>query len=529
MLDFVLGRGLVIDGSGSPGFRTDVAVAGDRIVRIGDCSDLAARERLDCSGLVVAPGFIDMHGHSDEILLVNRLAESKIRQGITTEVGGNCGASAAPLSDRELIDRNERLGRHYGLSVEWRELDGFFTALEKSSMAMNFCSFVGLGNTRDSVNGIAPQPLDAHQLDRECEFVREACRQGALGVSSGLIYPPGRFADTSELTALARAAREVGSPLYATHLRSEGDDLIESVEEALAIGMRAETSVQLSHHKASSKRNWGKVHDTLELVERARARGADVGLDQYPYKAASTGLDALLPADVNVGTRDEIVSRLADAAYAKLLAARLEAAHGADWNDIFVSTVSTLRNRFAEGMSVAELSRSTGKPSAEAAIILLVDERLDVSAIYFTMCEPDVQTVLSYRHTCIGTDSSARSTTGPTSTGRPHPRAYGTFPRIFKRYVRDTKLLELEEAVRRATSLPASRLGLRLRGRIAENWYADIVAFDPDRVADTATYLEPHRYPAGIRHVFVNGTPVVRNEATTGELTGRVLRRGRDL
>jgi N-acyl-D-amino-acid deacylase len=529
VLDFVLEHGLIVDGSGGPSFRTDLAIAGDRIARIGDCSELDVRERIECAGLVLAPGFIDMHGHSDEILLVNPRAESKIRQGITTEVGGNCGASAGPLSDSDLADKRDRLRQHYALDVTWRDLAGFFAALEKSGIAMNFCTLVGLGNTRSVAGGVGPAPLDGPQLRHESELVREACRQGAIGVSSGLIYPPGRFADDGELAALARAAAEASSPLYATHLRSEGDELLEAVEEALSIGMRADVSVQLSHHKASGKRNWGKVHDTLALVERARSRGADIVLDQYPYKASSTGLDALLPADVNVGTRDEVVQRLADPSYARLVVARLELEHGRDWNDILISTVSTSRNTFAEGLTAAELARATGRSSAAAVVALLAEERLDVSAIYFTMCEPDVQTVLSYRNTCIGTDASARSVTGPTAAGLPHPRAYGTFPRIFKRYVRDTKLLTLEEAVRRAAFLPALRLGLRSRGKIAENWYADIIAFDSARIADTATYLEPHRYPAGVRDVFVNGRPVVRNEATTGELAGRVLRRGRDL
>jgi len=529
VLDFILTGGLIVDGTGKPGFVTDVAIAGDVIARVGDCSELAARERVGCAGAVVAPGFIDMHGHSDEVLLVNPLASSKLRQGITTEVGGNCGTSPAPLSHREQVDRALRLQTRHGLELSWTDFDGFFAALERAGCALNFCCLVGLGNTRDAVDGISPRPLDAGALERECSLVREACAQGAIGVSSGLMYPPGCFADAEELTALARAAGDAGGAFYATHLRSEGDQLEAAVEEALAVGRRAEASVQFSHHKAAGQKNWGKVHRTLALIDKAKSRGMDVGLDQYPYKASSTGLDAILPEDVKAGTRDDVIARLADARYAAALAARLEFEWGGRWNDIVISTVSTSRNRNVEGRSIAQIAAARGRPPAATVLRMLVEERLDVSAIYFTMCESDVRAVLSYGSTCIGSDAAARATSGPTSAGRPHPRAFGTFPRVFRRYVRETALLTLEEAVRRSTWLPATRLRLRRRGKVAEGWYGDIAVFDPQRIGDTATYVEPLCYPVGVRHVFVNGRPAVRDEATTGEMPGRVLRRGRDL
>jgi N-acyl-D-amino-acid deacylase len=529
VLDVVLDGGFIYDGTGQAPFVTDIAFVSDRIVKVGDCSDLDAVLRLNCRGLAVAPGFIDMHGHSDEILFVIPTAESKVRQGITTEVGGNCGFSPAPLLGVALEEKREELHRHYDFEPSWSDFAGFFGALEAAPPALNFCCLAGLGTIRKALGATAAAPLDPDSLARARVAVREACEQGAIGVSSGLIYPPGRFADTLELIALAASAADATSALYASHIRSEGDGLIEAVDEALEVGRRSGCAVQLSHHKASGKRNWGKVHDTLAHVELARSSGIDVVLDQYPYKASSTGLDVILPADVNVGTHDEVAARLEDARYCALVAVRIEVEYGGRWHEVLVSTLGSRKNRHYEGMSIADIAQAMGRAPVAAALRLLIEEKLDVSAIYFTMCEDDVQTVLSYRHTCIGTDASARATHGPTSAGRPHPRAYGTFPRIFKRYVRDTGLLSMTEAVRRASSLPAGRLGLRGRGALAARNFADVVVFERDRIADTATYVVPHSYPEGIVHVFVNGVAAVKDGVSTGARTGRVLRRGRDL
>ncbi|MFI5388415.1 MAG: amidohydrolase family protein [Candidatus Eremiobacterales bacterium] len=529
MLDVILRGGLIVDGTGTPGYYTDIALKDGRIARIGDCSTADAAERLDCTGLAIAPGFIDMHGHSDEILLVDPLADAKIRQGVTTEVGGNCGASPGPLSQDEFDSRKRSYKDAYGFDLETSTIGGFLDALDSAEPVMNFCTLVGCGETRAAVGGIDDTPLDKDALRRECDLVRDACEQGAIGISSGLIYPPGRFADIAELTALASAARDAGSPLYASHIRSEGRDLVEAVEEALEIGARTGVGVQLSHHKASGKANWGKVHDSLALVERSRTSGNDVVLDQYPYKASSTGLDVILPKDVNVGSADVVLARLADKRYAALVAARVELEYADRWNDVMIAAVASEKHRGFEGMTVAQIAQSQQRRPVVVALDLLVQERLQVAAIFFTMCEDDVRTVLSYAHTSIGSDASVRSVGGITARGKPHPRAFGTFPRIFKRYVRDSRLLTLEEAVRRATRLPATRLGLRDRGELREGWHADIVAFDPATLSDMSTYEDPYRYPVGLSHVFVNGVAVVRDGLSTGSKGGRVLRRGRDL
>ena len=529
MLDIILSSGALADGTGTPRFETDIAIKDGAIARIGDCSHDDAVSRIDCSGLVIAPGFIDMHGHSDEMLLVDPLADSKIRQGVTTEIGGNCGMSPGPLSADELTSRRRRMRVAYGFDLTTSTIGGFLDALDAAPPVMNFSCLVGLGETRGAVGGNDDIPLTKDALARQCGLVKAACEQGAIGVSSGLIYPPGSFADLGELTALATAAAQAGSPLYASHIRSEGDGLLEAVDEALEIGKRSGVGVQLSHHKASGQQNWGKVHDSLARVDRARASGVDVVLDQYPYKASSTGLDVILPKDVHVGGDDAVAARLADPAYAALVAARIELQYRGRWDRVVVASVASEKNRRFEGRSVAQIATETGRTPVAAALALLIEERLAVAAIYFTMCEDDVRTVLSYAHTAIGSDAGVRSVGGVTARGKPHPRAFGAFPRIFKRYVRDTQLLRLEEAVRRATSLPAKRLGLRRRGEIRVGWHADLVAFDPLGIADTATYDDPYRYPEGISHVFVNGVAVVLDGHPTGARPGRVLRRGRDL
>ena len=529
MLDVILKRGLIVDGMGTTPVRSDVAIAGDRVVRIGDCEDADGVLSLDVDGLVVAPGFIDMHGHSDEVLLVGPEAASKLHQGITTEIGGNCGASPAPLANTSLHEKQTEMQRHYAAEPQWADFDGFFRTLEQAQPAINFCCLVGLGTVRSALDLIGSEPLRDDDLRRADRLVRAACEQGAIGVSSGLIYPPGNAADTTELIALARAAKDAGSPLYASHIRSEGDELVEAVEEALEIGWRSGCAVQLSHHKASRRRNWGKVHDTLARVDRARDRGLDAVVDQYPYKASSTGLDVILPKDVIVGTREDVAARLSDRRYAAVVAARVELEYGGRWHEVLVSSVSSEKNRHLEGQTVDDIAKATGRTPVDAALRLLVDEQLDVGAIFFTMCEDDVRTVLSYRQTCIGSDAVAQATSGITARGVPHPRTFGTFPRVFKRYVRDTGLLSLEEAVRRATFLPASRLGLRERGLLATGFLADVVVFDPQRIADRATYERPQCYAHGIRHVFVNGVQAVRDGDMTGMRPGRVLRRGRDL
>jgi N-acyl-D-amino-acid deacylase len=526
MIRLIIEGASLYDGSGGPPMGTDLAVVDDKIVLIGDLSEREADEKVDGRGLALAPGFIDVHSHSDEIWLVNPRCDGKIVQGVTTEIGGNCGSSVAPLRGVALEQRRESL-RSLGLEPEWTDLAGFFELVERSGIALNVATLTGLGTTRRCVRGDAAGRLSDEELQSETTLVREAIEQGALGVSSGLIYTPSRYADLRELSACAVAARESGAARYVSHLRSEGDDLLEAVAEALDVGRRANVAVQFSHHKAAGKKNWGKVHRSLAALERARGEGLAVHADLYPYVASWTDLDTILPDDARDGGRDATLERLADPLTAAALALRLELDRGGTWDDILLTTVGSERNADAPGQRLDEYARSKRLSPPRAALQLLLEERLDVQAIFFNMSEDDVATVMSAPFSCIGSDASARAKSGITAQGYPHPRTFGTFPRVFGRYVRGRHTLELSEAIRRMTSLPAEIFGLAGRGRLEKGALADLVLFDPDEVRDTATYEDPYQYPLGIERVWVNGRTVVRNGAPTGALPGRVLRGGR--
>ena len=526
MIALIIEGADLYDGLGGAPMRTDLAVVDDEIVLIGDLSEREAHERVDGRGLALAPGFIDVHSHSDELWLVNPRCDGKIVQGVTTEIGGNCGSSVAPLRGTALERRRESL-RPLGLEPEWSDLAGFFELVERSGLALNAATLVGLGTTRRCVRGDAPGRLADEELQSETTLVREAIEQGALGVSSGLIYTPSRYADLRELAACSVAARESGAPRYVSHLRNEGDDLLEAVAEALDVGRRAGVAVQFSHHKAAGKKNWGKVHRSLAALERARGEGLAVHADLYPYVASWTDLDTILPDDARDGGVDAILERLADPATAAALALRLELDHGGEWDDILLTTVGSERNADAPGQRLDKYARRKRLSPARAALALLLEERLDVQAIFFNMSEDDVATVMSSPFSCIGSDASARAKSGVTAQGYPHPRTFGTFPRVFGRYVRGRHTLELAEAIRRMTSLPADIFGLADRGRLAIGAYADLVLFDPDTVRDTATYEDPFEYPLGIERVWVNGRTVARDGVPTGALPGRILRGGR--
>ena len=546
MFDILLIGGSVLDGSGKPAFRADVGIASDRIVEIGDLSGAEAVRKICVHGLAVAPGFIDIHSHSDFCLLANPLAFSKITQGVTTEVGGNCGFSAGPIIGDNAEKDFDRYLSELEIKHRWRTLGEFLDLLGEKGTAVNFCTLVGHGNIRNAVLGASSQPASAEDLKRMQKLAGEALEQGAIGISTGLIYPPGCYASTDELSNLVGAVAKRRQTLYATHMRNESNELESALEEAIEIGRRSGARVQISHHKACGQANWGKVTRTLRMIDEAVENGVDVWADQYPYTATSTSLSALLPNWVHEGGREAALARLSDPISVQKIRSELIGEHaparsadvqsesvcqsepperrGRSYQAVMIAGVKSEKNAWAVGKRLTEVAHEWGVDPVDALIRLLREEELSVSMCNFAMCEEDVEIVMRHPRVSIGSDASARMPEGPLGRGKPHPRAYGTFARVLGRYVRERGVISLEEAVRKMTSLPAGVLRLKERGLLRPGCYADITVFDPDTVADTATYENPHQTAVGIHHVLVNGRLVVESGRVTGATPGRVLR-----
>ncbi|MCL5104901.1 MAG: D-aminoacylase [Armatimonadetes bacterium] len=530
MFDFIIRHAEIIDGSGSPGYIGDIAVKDGRIAAIGKVGGDAARI-IDAKSLVAAPGFIDIHSHTDSALFIDPRAESKITQGITTEVCGQCGFSAAPCLDESSRAELESWRRKHGIEADWRTLDEMLSALERRKIGINFATLVGHSNLRAAVVGLVNRDASPHEIDEMKSLASRAMEQGAFGLSTGLIYPPSCYAKTSELVELAKAVAAYGG-IYSSHIRNEQGGLVEAVEEAIQIGMRSGASVQIAHHKACDRPNWGKVKMTLAMIRESREIGMDLNVDQYPYIAGATSLGVLIPAWAHEGGAEAVLERITSMRHALL--DYLKSMGGDDespaedslWAAIIVSSVHTEHNRHCEGMSIRDIASERGVKPAEAVLDLLSEEKLSVGMIQFGQCEEDVKMVMRSDAAMVGTDASARSTAGPLSRGKPHPRAFGTFPRILGRYVRDQKVIPLEFAIRKMTSMPARKLGLADRGTLVDGAWADIVLFDPNEIIDTATYENPHQVSRGIHYVFLNGRIAVERGELTSTLAGRVLRGG---
>jgi len=517
--DLVVSGGRVIDGTGAPWVRADVGIRGDRIAAIGDLSAAPAKKRIDARGLAVAPGFIDLLGQSELSVLVDPRAESKIRQGITSELTGE-GISPAPMNDAWVHEKEDWL-RKYRLKVDWTDLRGYFRRLRRARPAINVGVMVGAAQVRGIVLGFGDVQPDAQQLARMQQLVEEAMEQGALGLSTGLIYQPGSFAKTDELIALAQVAAKHGG-FYATHLRSEGARIFEALDEAFAIARAASIPVEIWHLKVG-RSHWGHMQEVVARIERARASGIDVTADAYPYVASANGLHASLPDWVNAGGVDDLVVRLRDPA----LRARIARETGRDLDAesiLLVSCVDPGLKKFM-GKRLSEVAREMELSPELALMQLVAQDRGKVGVARFTMKEEDVQTALRQPWVAADTDYGARAADGPFGGEGAHPRAFGTMARILGHYVRDVKLFTLEEAVRKITSLPARRMGVWDRGLLRPGAYADVVVFDPDRVEDTATFEQPQKYPPGIETVVVNGRVVLHQGKRTPERPGRPLLR----
>ena len=526
--DVVLRGARVVDGTGSPWYRGDVAIDDDRVSAVG-AVDGDGDVELELAGRVVAPGFIDIHTHSDFTLPANRDAHSKVRQGVTLEVVGNCGTSAAPrhgAAARSVDDWFASNGLAEAVDAEeWTTMAEYLDHVDRAGVSLNVGSLVGHGNVRAAVVGHDDRAPTADELDEMRDLVAEAMADGAVGLSTGLFYPPGCYADTDEVVALAEVAAAHGG-FYATHMRSESDELGESVAETIEIGRRADVPVQISHHKAIGPDNWGKVRSTLRRMELAREReGIDVQCDQYPYVASSTSLGALLPNWAHDGGDDALLERLRDPESRARIREELKTDRNSSWDGVLVTGVQNPDLKDCQGRTIAELAASDGEHREPAEILLdvvLQDENRTMH-VNFGMDEDDVRTVMRHDLTMVGSDGSSLCPCGPLGEGVPHPRNYGTFPRVLGRYVREESVVSLEDAVHKMTGMPASRMGLGDRGVLKAGAYADVTVFDPETVEQTGEWLDPAVYPAGIEHVLVNGRFVVRDGDHTGERPGAVV------
>ena len=529
MPDFAIKNGLVVDGTGNPWFKADVAIDGGRIIEVKRTPKLKTEKVIDATGLAVSPGFIDMHSHSDLSLLVNPRAESKIRQGITTEVIGNCGFSLAPL----VSERKDLVKREYGpladeTTWDWSTFKEYCEKLSNQGISVNVVPLVGHGVLRKNVMGYENRGPTIDELAEMKALLTESMTDGAFGMSTGLIYPPASYAELDELTELAKVVSEYGG-IYTSHIRNESDKLLESVEEAIEIGKSARISVEISHLKSAGKNNWGKVNEALRIIDAARNEGVEVSYDFYPYTAGSTGLYACLPPWVHEDGKDEMLGRLKSNPLRKRIKEYIKGKkegwenliRNAGWEGIVITQCE--KNNQYEGLSISEVANKRRMDPFDVMFDLLLEEDGVVGIVLHMMSEEDVRSVLKHPLSKVGTDAIANAPYGPLARGRPHPRSYGTFPRILGKYVREENALTLQDAVRKMTSMPAQKLGLFDRGLIREGFWADLVVFNPREVTDKATYKDPHQYPHGIEYVIVNGEIVIEKGRHTGNLPGRVL------
>ena len=528
--DLLITNGRIVDGSGGPGYRADVAVQGDRIVRIGNLQRAKAKRVIDARGLVVAPGFIDMLGQSETYVLIDPRVMSKVMMGVTTEITGE-GDSIAPMSER-LIKEQEDFLRRFDLKIDWRTLDEYFKRLEKQGAGVNLGTFVGATQVRAHVIGFDNRPPTPAELEQMKQLVADAMKDGALGLSTSLQYVPARFAKTDEIVELAKVARQYGG-IYATHQRSEANALDESLKEVFEIAQQAKIPVEIWHLKTAYKKNWGRMPEVLRRISDVRARGLDVTADVYPYIAGSTSLSACLPPWALEGGTEKMLERLRDASIRQKLKTEITT-DSKDWENIYLGSggaagvlIGSVVNRELEAMQgkrVQQIAEEQGKEPLDALFDLILADHGQTGAIYFMMSENDLLAAMKAPFVSFCTDSGARATDGPLSGSKSHPRGWGSYPRILGKYVREEKILTLEKAVQKMTGMPAARVGLKDRGLLREGMFADIAIFDPTTVIDRATFEVPNQYPEGVAYVIVNGQLSVDGGKRTAALAGRPLR-----
>ncbi|NQT81984.1 D-aminoacylase [bacterium] len=525
MLDIAIEGGTIYDGYAGEALLGDVGIKGEKIVAVGRGLG-EGKKRIDASGRIVCPGFIDIHSHSDFSAVINPNLDSKIRQGVTTELVGNCGFSACPILNEQ---HRADLSRKYagsGMEITWSWPEEYFSILNRSGIALNIGILVGHGNIRTAVMGRSSASPTQNDLERMKRIADRCLREGAFGMSTGLIYSPGTFSTKEEIIEVLSAVRERGG-LYATHMRNEGGRVGDAVREAVECARKAGVKLQVSHLKAAGKENWGKIEEAFEAIESATGEGLDVTCDRYPYIASSTSLDTVLPTWAYEGGDDKELARLADAQTRATMAKEILERHLNEdyWDRVIVSYVWAEELKKYEGKSLAAIAKEKGEDYCEVLFDIILRDQLRTEMVSIAMCEENLEKVLKKPYSMIGSDGAAKADYGVLSAGKPHPRTYGTFPRVIAKYVKKG-VLGMGEAIAKMTSMPAKKIGLDRRGTISEGAYADIVIFDPEKVTDMATFEDPHRYPEGIEIVMVNGKVTVEKGRFLGVLNGRVLRKG---
>ena len=539
MYDVKIVNGLIIDGTGNPGYAADVGIVGDQIIAIGDLSDATSRETIDASGKVVAPGFVDMHTHSDLAVLFDPLTNSKIFDGVTTEVVGNCGIGVAPVSEANrqlLIDYlGTRMIGNLPVKIElnWSSMAEYLDYVRRHPPALNVCALLAQGAVRIAVMGFDKQAPTNRQLSEMKSLVAAGMAEGAVGFSSGLIYMPGEFSTTDELAELAKEIRPYQG-FYVSHIRNESEGVFDALEEALTIGEKAGVPVHVSHLKVAGQSVWGRSPELLARIDKANQDGVETTFDLYPYTSGMTGLTACMPPWAFEGGVEKLLNRLADAEIRAKIVADVEngipgwqnlfkAAGG--WENITITTVNSEANKHLEGKTIRQIADLQDKDPYNTVFDLLIAEKGKVLIVLLLMAEEDLINILRHPMSMIGSDGMSVSTEGIMSFGMPHPRAFGTRARVLARYVREKKVLSLEEAVKKMSYMPAWRLGLPKRGLLRVGYYADAVVFDPDEVRDNAVYSDPKQYSSGFEYVVVNGKIVLANGMHQKVFNGRVLTR----
>lgn len=531
VFDLIIEHGSILDGTGSAAYSADVGISDGSIAAIGDLKEAVAKRRLDATGLVVSPGFIDMHTHSDVILLADGRGESMIRQGVTTNVTGNCGYSAAPLTGphREaLIGNNIVFERGIGVDISWESFGQYVEVLQQAPKSINLALLVGHGTIRGAAMGLdARAPSEAELQDMQ-DLTRQALDEGAFGLSTGLITSPGMYSETSELVALAQVVAE-RDRLHSSHIRGESNYLVEAVTEALLIGRQSGVRTNISHHKAVGRDNWGKTYTTFNMIQEASQQW-DLSYDMYPYTTCGGSLSQYPPPWAKAGGVPELYRRLVDPEQRPRIASGIVDGEAdfpnfyrLHWEDIQVSYIPSEKNAWMEGLRIAEIAERLGKDPVELVMDLMVEEQDEIPVNQHVLRDEDVEFLLQQDLAMVGSDGAAMTPGGVTGVGRPHPRCYGSFARVLGHYVREKGLMPLEKAVHKMTGRPASVLGLKDRGLIRQGYAADLAVFDPGEIIDKATFTDPHQLAVGVRWVVVNGHLTLDDGVLAAELAGRVL------